>query len=328
MPSLLVYVVGDRMGDAMLKIPAVGALREALPEYHFTWLAGRRRSVFKTSLQPLVAGLIDEVIDQANIGVSVFEMFGRPLSHRHFDIVIDTQQSLRTTLILRRISHDTFISAAASGLFSDRKLRGNPRTSIQQRILALFSLAAGVDLVPAKVIHVPDPIDQRARQLVPDGRTYIGLCPGAGGQRKRWPLERFTELADIQLKAGRVPVFFLGPQEYLLYQPLRARVPDALYPEMMQEATNPLLTIALARRMRVCVTNDSGAGHLLAAGGRPVLSLYGHTNPEKFTDPNTLRFAICAERYGSRDVAAIPFGAVQDAVERLLRGEALAFRRT
>ena len=76
--------------------------------------------------------------------------------------------------------------------------------------------------------------------------------------------------------------------------------------------------MALATRLAIGVANDAGGGHLLAAGGRPLVSLFGHTDPEKFRPPYGTRIAICARDYGGPEMTRIPVGAVLAAVERAL----------
>ena len=91
-----------------------------------------------------------------------------------------------------------------------------------------------------------------AARLLPDGAEHVGFVPGssAGRANKRWPLERYVEVARRQAVRGRVPVFILGPEEAAWHADLARDVPQALFP--LQEAaaagerTGPLLTIALA----------------------------------------------------------------------------------
>ena len=110
--TILAYVGLDLMGDALMKMPFVRALRETYPQARITWLAGKGKTVFSGPLAPLVKGLIDEVIEDAGIGSDWTELFRRPLPGRHFDLVIDTQRRVLTTLILRRLDCDRFISGA------------------------------------------------------------------------------------------------------------------------------------------------------------------------------------------------------------------------
>src|SRR5690242_11514900 len=100
--SILVYVGLDLMGDGLMKLPFIRALRGAFPAARITWLAGKGKTVYAGPLKPLVAGLIDEVIEDAGIGSKAAELLRRPLAGRRFDLIIDTQRRVLTTLILKR----------------------------------------------------------------------------------------------------------------------------------------------------------------------------------------------------------------------------------
>ena len=64
--SVLVYVGLDPVGDGLIRLPFVRALRNAFPSAEITWLAGRGRSVYAHALAPLVEDLIDEVLEEAS----------------------------------------------------------------------------------------------------------------------------------------------------------------------------------------------------------------------------------------------------------------------
>ena len=91
--SVLVYVGLDRLGDGLLKLPFARGLRTAFPNAHLTWFAGKETSVYAGVLAPLVADVIDEVIEYGGVGLHPSETLKRqPLKDRRFDIVIDTQR--------------------------------------------------------------------------------------------------------------------------------------------------------------------------------------------------------------------------------------------
>jgi ADP-heptose:LPS heptosyltransferase len=318
--SILVYVGLDRVGDGVMKLPFLRALRGAYPQARITWLAGQGKSEFAGSLRPLTAGLIDEVIDQAGIGGNWRGLFGRPLAGRRFDLVLDTQRRLLTTLIVKRIRHGCFVSGAADGLFSDRKPpRGwkKPKAMVRQ-MLELVELASGEPARLLPDITLPPDLRAAAEQALPAGPLYVGLAPGAGGKHKCWPLDRFIALGRRQQQAGRVAVVFLGPEEMQWEEGLRAGLPAARFP--LRGDAPPPLTIALAGRLAAAVANDSGTGHMLAAGGAPMVSLFGPTPPEKFA-PTAARLRIVrAQAFGGDTMAAIPLDAVSEALEDLLSG--------
>lgn len=318
--TILVYVGRDLMGDGLIKLPFVRALRAAFPLARITWLAGTGKTVYAGPLKPLVAGLIDEVIEDVGIGRGVVELLRRPLPDRQFDLVIDTQRRILTTLILRRIAHRRFLSPAADYRLSDIKPDGRDKKppALIHQLLDLVELASRRPTEPHEAPPLPAEWRDRARALLPDGPAYIGLAPGAGGRHKCWPLENFAAIARVELQRQRVPVFILGPGESDWVGTLQAGVPDAKFPLQDAGSSDPLLTLALAERLAVAVANDSGGGHLLAAGGVPLISLFGPSSPAKFAPLARRLKLITAQEFGGTEMAEIPTKAVAGAIEAML----------
>jgi len=315
--TILVYVGLDLLGDALMKLPFVRALRAAYPKAHITWLAGKGRTVFGGSLAPLVTGLIDEVIEDVGIGSHWSELLRRPLPGRHFDLIIDTQRRVLTTLIIKRIRHGRFISSAAKYLLSDGrppKGVGKPPLMIYQ-ILQLLEVASGAPPRVDAKLGVDPQIEAEADRRLPARDTYVGLSPGAGGKHKCWPLDNYIALGKQLIASGRTPVVFLGPAERDWEEPLRAALPGALFP--LDADSSPLLTIALARRMRVVVANDGGAGHLMAAAEVPMISMWGPTDPSKATPITPRLTLIRAQDFGGSAMSDIPVHAVAAEMEKL-----------
>ena len=115
--SIGVYVGLDFVGDGLIKLPFIRSLRQVFPKAKITWIAGTHKSEFKRTLAPLIKGLLDEVIEESNIGfIGVNEanlnqrfkdlknFFSPPLNGRSFDLLIDTQTHFFTTLIVRTIN--------------------------------------------------------------------------------------------------------------------------------------------------------------------------------------------------------------------------------
>jgi len=329
--SVLVYVGFDRVGDGLLKLPFVRGLRQAFPDARITWVAGRETSVYAGVMAGTVAGLIDEIVENAGIGLTPTEFLrGRPggaLAGRRFEMVIDTQRIFWTSLSLWRVPHDVFISPAAGFLLSSRKPpRGYalPKT-MQRQLLDLLELASGREFPTPKTLEL-DPGDAAraaAQSLLPDGRRYVGVAPGSGGPPKCWPLANFIAIARRQAASGRTPVFLLGPKETDWRDEIAAAVPEALFP-LQQESVrarfgfSPLLTIALASRLTAAVSNDSGAGHMLAIGGAPVVILYGPTEPRKFQPMTESLVTLHARDFGGREMRLIPLAAAEAALERAI----------
>ncbi len=325
------YVGFDRIGDGLLKLPFVRGLRGAFPDARITWLAGKEDSVYAGVLADVAKGQIDEIIEYAGIGVGPGELLRGiskgPLGRRRFDLIIDTQRIFWTSLSLWRVPHATFISPAARFLLSSKKPEKGYRfpKTMQRQLLDLLELASGKEFPSPETLDIglgPDLLEAAAR-LVPDGPVYIGFAPGSGGPPKCWPLENFISLAQRQAAKGRVPVFLLGPKETGWQDQIEPAVPEALFPLQDEGAQaahgySPMLTIALSKRFAAAVSNDSGAGHMFAVGGRPVVILYGVTRPKKFKPMTDKLTIVRAQDFGGPEMHFIPVDGVEEALEKWL----------
>lgn len=325
--SILVYVTSDAdnaLGENVLKLPLLLALSEAFPQAKISWVPGTTGEFhLRGPLAPLVGGRIAEFITDLAIPTDPRKALTarHPVLDRRFDLIVDTQRYLGRTIFLRRIPHRRFISGTWRYLWSDARppaplpLRP-PR--LVDKLLGLAAAASGKPVEVANPIPLPAALRTRAAALLPPGPVYVGLSPGAGNKDKGkcWPLDSFVALARRQSERGRVPVFLLGPEERDWIERLREAVPAARFPEQVAPSGGPCLTAALGERLSVAVANCSGAGHLLAAGGAPMVSLYGPTRPEKYAPFARALICLKAQDYGSDRIAAIPLDAVAAAVER------------
>ena len=313
--SVLVYVGLDRVGDGLLKLPFVRGLRQAFPDAHITWLAGKDTSVYSSCLAHVVKGLLDEVIEHAGIGLHPSELLRRPLGNCQFDIIIDSQKILWASFSLWRIPHKTFISPAGRFFLSSIKASKGYKfpKSMQRQLLDLLELASGQKFETPKNLNLDPGNNYRteAAEILPFGKTYVGFAPGSGGKPKCWNLKNFILLAESEALQERIPVFFLGPLEQEWMSIIKAQVPSAIFPlQIKDNGFDPLYTIALAERVHASVSNDSGVGHMIALGGKPLVSLFGPTIPEKFMPMSDNLTIIEAKTFGGREMSFIPYDAV------------------
>ncbi len=315
--KVMVYSMGELIGDGLIKLPFMAGVRAAWPDAHVTWCAASGATVYAGPLKAVVEGLVDEVLTDGPTGFGALDWLTawRPFGGRTFDVVIDTQGNLRRSVVAKRAAKGLFVSPT---VLSDRKVPCWPETVVE-RMDVLLRLAAGEGASSRPLTLANEAALAAAEALLPRGPTYIGFAPGAGGRNKRWPLESFLALAGEQAGAGRMPVFFFGPDEAEDLAAARAAMPDALYPESMGAAVKgPLLVIALAGRLAAAVANDGGPGHMLAAGGAPLLSLQlDRRKAVKFRPAARRLEVLVAADYGD-GMAALPLDAARAGLERLL----------
>ncbi len=323
--SILIYSMGEVIGDGLIKLPFIAGLRAAFPDARITWCAAKGETVYAGPLKAVVAGYVDEILTEGPTGVGALDVLPwvRPFGGRVFDLVIDTQENLRRSLVAGRAAKGRFVSAAAQA-----RKPGWP-VAVADRLATLLALATDGAGQPRPLALADPKATAAARVLLPDssggGLVYIGLAPGAGGQDKRWPLENYLDLARRIEASGRKAVFFFGPDEATDAQTAREAVPGALFPEKdrtddFNTVKGPLLAIALAGRLTAAVANDAGPGHMLAAGGAPLLSLQKTRRKAVKFRPAAARLELLiAEDYGE-GMAALPLAVVEAALQRLIAG--------
>jgi len=146
--------------------------------------------------------------------------------------------------------------------------------------LAAGGIATGTD---RPVIHVPPELraraaDKRRRHRLEDG-GYAVLLPGcqAAGYLKRWGAERYRALAEHLHQRGIARVVLLGgPDEREECRRIATGHPWVVD---LCGQTELLELLPLVEGARAICANDTGTAHLLAATGRPMLVLFGPTDP-------------------------------------------------
>jgi heptosyltransferase-2 len=125
-----------------------------------------------------------------------------------------------------------------------------------------------------------DAVWQRLR--LPPGERVVVLNSGAAyGAAKQWPAEYFSTLARRIVDCGEFSVLVnCGPSERDVAREIAAAANDPRVVALADEEQLPMgLTKACLRRSRLVVTTDSGPRFFAIAFGRPVVTLFGPTDP-------------------------------------------------
>lgn len=324
--SVGVFSSEEIVGDGLYKLVFLRSLRAAFPAARITWMT-TRGSVFAHSLQPATRDLLDVVVERCGIGEAVTELLRPAPRLGPFDLLLDTQALLWRTVSAWRLPHRRFRSAATlrCGLGGARI---GPHAL--DRIFALLETSIGRavprDLSP---LMLPPALTAAAAAALPGDVPRVAFAPGAGGVHKCWPLDRYIALARHQAIRGRTPVFLLGPAEAVWRARIAAELPETLFPEehpafaaLVQTGPQPLRAVAVAARCMAGVANDAGPGHMIAASGAPLLSLFGPTRPEKFRPMATRSSVLRAQDFGGEAMDRIPLEAALAALEALLNPSA------
>lgn len=122
----------------------------------------------------------------------------------------------------------------------------------------------------------------RLREKWPiDSAHWLAIQPGARWANKRWPVEYFAELLQ-RLATGRDGLRFAilgGPEDRGLGEAIARAQPERCL-DLTGKVTLPEM-VEWIRLSKLIVTNDTGPMHVAAALGKPVVALFGPTEPRR-----------------------------------------------
>jgi lipopolysaccharide heptosyltransferase I len=124
----------------------------------------------------------------------------------------------------------------------------------------------------------PDIAAQVEQKWHPAGSRWVALLPGGRWDNKRWPVQYFVDSVKLMRQTPGVKFVILGsPDEHPLGQTIAATDPDRCL--NLAGLTSLPEMIEWIRLSSLTITNDTGPMHVAAALGRPVVAIFGPTNP-------------------------------------------------
>ena len=357
--SLLIVRL-SAMGDIIHTLPAAAALRQAFPNVTLGWLVEERWAELLCTLRYPRSGrrspqrpLVDRIHAvnttewrQSPFSFNSWQQMAVGLSQLRgiqYDAAIDFQGAVRSALLARWsgapiIYGDTQPRENAASMFYTRKvLLQTNGTHVVEQALALAGAVIRTAVPPAAIIptqawraQAEFPVDPDAENeiagIAPDGSDFAILNPGAGWGAKRWPAERYGQVAKELAKDGLCSLVNYGPGE----EELALTVEAASEGAARRISCSVSELIALTRRARLLIGGDTGPMHLAAALKIPVVAIFGPTNPARNgpfgTRSIVLRSASSVtdhtrHREPEQGLLEITVGEVVAASRKLLQGE-------
>jgi ADP-heptose:LPS heptosyltransferase len=320
---IAVLVEREGLGDALLKLPLLRAIARGFPEYPIWWISSRQTDM-AGPLRQYMPQQLAVVKENARLGKPLREAARRLRELPAFSLVFDTRSRIADVWLARRVlEHEKFFCSLPGYLLSSARppRRWARPPHIGERALSLAQAALGERADASGALEPTLAARQAAQAILPDGPLYVGLGIGSREPRKNWPLERFAELSGTLSARSMAPVLLLGPREIERAETIRAAVPAFASVDLTRDSAGSGsfdFTIAIAQRLAVVVANDSGTGHLFGAAGRPIVGLFGPTDPRRWAPFAPLRKTLWAREFGGEAMERIPAPAVLAAVEDLL----------
>jgi ADP-heptose:LPS heptosyltransferase len=135
-------------------------------------------------------------------------------------------------------------------------------------------------------------------------RPYVMFVPGGSAHRpeKRWPVEKYSELARILYGRGFDVVIIGGPQETDLAHAIQRSVPRA---RDLTGRTDFAMIARLGAKAALAIGNDTGPLHLAAAGGAPTIVLFSKASDPALSAPRGRVAILRAENLADLPVAQV-----------------------
>ena len=308
--SLLVVRL-SAMGDIIHTLPAAAGLRRAFPRAVLGWLVEERwaellctlrypRSGPRSSQRPLV----DRVHSvntaewrRALLSFNTWQQMAVGLSHLRgvrYDAVIDFQGAIRSALLARWSGAPVIFGSiqprenAASMFYTRKLLLDSCGTHVVQQALAMSKSVGSVasaetnddpgnGSVPVDLFPIDPDAEGKMPSMLGELKEFALLNPGAGWGAKRWPAERYGQVARSLAADGLCSLINYGPGEEGLADEVEAASEGAARKILCSVSE----LVSVTRRARLFIGGDTGPMHMAAALKIPVVAIFGPTNPAR-----------------------------------------------
>lgn len=279
------------LGDVVHCLPVLTALRRHRPEAYIGW-------VVEESIAPLLAGHpdLDEVLPvrlrpwrhdlfSSSTRREIAAFLGR-LQAFAADITLDLMGNHKAAVLTGLSQADRRIGSAwrhrrepSSGIWINEQLAPHGRHTVDRALSLLAALdipSEPADFGGDKLLRE---VPAAAASLIDEWPApFFLIHPGAGWANKRYPAERWGEVARHLKELTRIDSWVAaGPGEIELAREVAASSRGAA--RAIDAPTLPFL-VALLRRALVVLAGDTGPMHLARALDTPVMAVLGPTDPQ------------------------------------------------
>jgi heptosyltransferase-2 len=313
-PMRLLVVLPSWVGDIVMATPTIRRVRDAYPGIFIGGLC-------RPGMDQLLSGntLFDELHVFQPHGMMASKKAANKVRPRRYDTAMLLTNSFSTALIARlafiprRIGYnrDTRGMLLTDPIVPprnpDKSWKLTPAVDYYWNVSARLLGEEPVDWsihTPSNCVEVPlalpdgvtmeleytEQDELKAKEVISAARLdrttrYAILNPGGNNPAKRWPIERYAQLADHLTQAHGLRVLLNG-------SPAEAELCDQIIAHAKSDAVSlPKLGNTLGAlkpiidRAAIMITNDTGPRHIAAALGTPLVSLFGPTDPRWTTIP-------------------------------------------
>ncbi len=279
------------LGNMIFSIPLLKTLRKRFPTAKITLLAS-----YKPVVELMQANkLVDDIVffnPEEHRGIFKKRKFMKELGKRKFDLSILTYPSGKFSGVATKfigakkmIGVEQNVGFFKSGVFSNIVVKSTSKHCVDVN-LDIAKMLGEKEIDRSIKLELPDAKVYGARNLLKsrglgEGQKLIGVHTGSVHETKykQWTQHGFAEACTELAKKHNTKIMIVGgPEEAHAGKSIHAMMQEK--PLMFFDKTIPE-TAALIKNCDIFISTDTGPGHLAAALGIPVVSIFGPTDSEK-----------------------------------------------
>jgi len=272
----ILAVRNDRLGEFLLTIPALSALKDTYPHARLTLICDS----YLKELAECIEG-VDDIIVWERRKHSFFEMLSlsKILRKQKFDSCVIFNPSKEFNIISflsgikKRIGYNRKWGFLLTDTMEDKKSLGQKHeVEYNIELVQLAGVSAGQVSLSLQIQEKEHTAILR-RLNIPEGRPLLAVHPFSSDSVKQWPFENFRSLiAELSRQLPAAIVIIGGKEEMERTRDFFSGLPDAVV-----NATGKTSLVELAVLLSKCallISGDSGPVHLATCFKTPVLALF------------------------------------------------------
>jgi len=288
--SKILFIMMGGIGNMIFLTPALKAIRAALPDAELIFLMGPygaekiiensplfdKKIIIESKTYKGIQGRVKLItaLKKEKIDLSFTTAGSNPIKSGLLSLLSGIKYRLGENIDGRGIFYNIKIPFYPYGHEVDSNIRLVEKLGIKVQDFNLFVSTSEKDNQFAEDYFLKNRLEKK---------LVIGIHPGSGVHQarfKRWPKEKFAQLADWILEQYESSVIvFGGPEETVLAENISKRM--QIKPLILAGKATLAQTAALIKKCTLFISNDSGLLHVATAAKTKTISLFGPTDYKK-----------------------------------------------
>lgn len=277
-------VMMSAIGDAVHVLPLINALKRHSPRSRVTWFLAPRPAT-------LVRGhpAIDEIIEfSARGGLAGWREMRRQLQSREFDLVLDLQVAIKAGLLTSlikapvKVGFDRRRARDLNWIFTNHKIPPHPNQHVQDQYFEFLDyIGVPHDRVEWGLAPWTAEAGMLEKVLPNAPKRFATIAVATSKPDKDWPAERWAEVIDVLQERYGLAAVLAGGRSAVEREAEETIMARAKHPPRSTLGCTLREMVSVLDASTLVLSPDTAPMHIANALGRPVIALFGATDPKR-----------------------------------------------